>query len=134
MPADTSFVQRARELGPFWCLVRLVGAIPLLVLTAVVSPFSSDALSFLIWWEWVTLRPLVPRSRRYQAESGWVADGVPVHARGRTVTPLRPAGKIRVDAIVREARSEGEWIDAEADVRVVGSDAFGLIVRKAESG
>lgn len=49
--------------------------------------------------------------------------------RGRAVGPLRPTGKIRVDGETFEARSEGAYIEAGAEVVVVGKTSFGLVVR-----
>lgn len=49
--------------------------------------------------------------------------------RGVTVSPLHPTGMVRVGHDRRDARSLMGPIPADADVCVVGGDAFGLIVR-----
>jgi hypothetical protein len=129
MNGHSSLKERARELGLAWCVVRLITAVPLLCVLGVAWLLSPDHSPLRLWWEWVAFRPLVPRNRRAQVESGWGAEGVSVHDKARTLTSLRPAGKVRVNGRVCEARSESGWIDLNADVLVVGKDAFGLIVR-----
>ena len=122
-------IDRARELGPVWCAVRWLTAIPLFVVVPLSIIVPDGGLGFLFWWEWITLRPFVskPTSAYVAPSRGW--DTVPRNSTGRTMTALRPTGKILIGEVAHEARSEGGWIDAECDVLVVGSDANGLIVR-----
>jgi len=49
--------------------------------------------------------------------------------RGHADTALRPAGYVRVGSERLAARCQDGWLDAEAEIVVVASDAFGLIVR-----
>jgi hypothetical protein len=129
MDDQAGVMERARELGAIGCAIRIVGAVPLLPVAAVTAPFSCDALPFMMWWEWVRLRPLVLRSRRYEAETARNHGGIVVRVRGRTISPLRPTGKVRVNGITCAARSDSGWIDADMDIVVIASDAFSLIVR-----
>lgn len=50
-------------------------------------------------------------------------------SRGQTVGPLKPAGRIRINGVTLDACSEGNWIDAETDVVVIGSRSSTLVVR-----
>ena len=50
---------------------------------------------------------------------------------GRTISPLRPSGKVDIGGVNHEARSAGEWVDAGRPVIVVRTDAFNLVVRLA---
>ena len=59
-------------------------------------------------------------------------DGARIGDRCRTLTALRPSGKVAVAGVEFEARSEGQWIDPERDCVVVSGDDRGLIVRAVE--
>jgi hypothetical protein len=61
-------------------------------------------------------------------------DGARIGDRCRTLTALRPSGKVTVAGVEFEARSEGQWIDPECDCVVVRGDNLGLIVRAVELG
>jgi membrane-bound ClpP family serine protease len=117
-------------LGPVWCLVRWLTAVPLLVGLALLALVPNSELGLLFWWEWVSLRPLVSRrTPKYsRPERSW--DKVPLNATGRTITALRPTGKILINDVEYEARSEGGWVGIKCLVLVIGSDAHGLIVRE----
>ena len=49
-------------------------------------------------------------------------------AQGRTLTMMRPSGKVSIEGIEYDARLKSGWADAGEEVLVVGLDAFGLIV------
>ncbi len=49
-------------------------------------------------------------------------------AQGRTLTMMRPSGKVLIEGIEYGARLKSGWADAGEEVVVVGFDAFGLIV------
>jgi membrane-bound serine protease (ClpP class) len=49
---------------------------------------------------------------------------------GIVVTPLRPAGRVDVNRRVYEATSESGFIDAGAQVEVLGRSSFALVVRE----
>ena len=50
-------------------------------------------------------------------------------ARGQTLGPLRPSGKIVLSGTTYEARSEGLWVDHETEIIVIDSRSGSLIVR-----
>ena len=50
---------------------------------------------------------------------------------GRTTTPLRPTGEVEIAGDRHTARIESGWLDAGAEVVVIASDSYGLIVRPA---
>lgn len=52
---------------------------------------------------------------------------------GQTLSPLRPSGKVLLNGITYEARSEGHWIDSETEIIVIGSRAGNVIVRQREA-
>ncbi len=54
-------------------------------------------------------------------------------AQGRTLTVLRPSGKVLIEGIEYGARLKSGWADAGEEVVVVGVDAFGLIVAVPDS-
>lgn len=49
--------------------------------------------------------------------------------RGKADTALRPTGHVRVGGERLAARCQDGWLDAGAEIVVVASDAFGLVVR-----
>ncbi|MBL8796115.1 MAG: NfeD family protein [Planctomycetia bacterium] len=49
--------------------------------------------------------------------------------RGRADTALRPTGYVRVGGERHAARCQDGWLDAGAEIVVVASNAFGLVVR-----
>jgi membrane-bound ClpP family serine protease len=95
-----------------------------------VALVPDGGLSFVLWWEWVTLRPLASRPTPGSRTPEHKYETVPLNAAGQATTSLRPTGKVSIDGVAYEARSEGGWVDAGAVVLVVGSDAHGLIVRE----
>jgi hypothetical protein len=54
--------------------------------------------------------------------------GVCVGDLGRAVGPLRPSGQVQVGGQLYAARSQAGWVEDGAEVRVIGGDAFGLLV------
>jgi hypothetical protein len=46
----------------------------------------------------------------------------------RSVTPLRPSGKVSIGGSTFDARASGQWIDAHQPVSVHRVDGFGLVV------
>ena len=48
---------------------------------------------------------------------------------GKTLGPLKPLGRVRIDGQDFDACSQGDWIDAETDVVVIGSRSSNLVVR-----
>ena len=52
-------------------------------------------------------------------------------ARGTTLSPLRPSGRIVLDGTTYEARSQGHWIDCDTEIVVIDSRAGNVIVRQA---
>jgi hypothetical protein len=52
--------------------------------------------------------------------------------RGEAVSALTPSGKVRINGILYDAKSEGIFIEAGAHCIVVRQDPFALIVRKLE--
>jgi hypothetical protein len=61
-------------------------------------------------------------------------DGARIGDWCRTLTALRPSGKVTVAGVKFEARSEGQWIDPECECVVVSGDKLGLIVRAVQPG
>jgi hypothetical protein len=49
----------------------------------------------------------------------------------KTISPLKPTGRISVNGITMDATSEGTWIDLGADVVIVGGNKRRAIVREA---
>jgi membrane-bound ClpP family serine protease len=128
--SGNTLIARARELGLVWCMVRWLTAVPLLIVVAMTALVPDSGLSFLFWWEWVTLHLLVSRRTSEPPAPARSWDTVPLNAAGRAATALRPTGKVLIGDVTYEARSEGGWIDAGQGVLVVGSGACGLIVRE----
>ena len=54
-------------------------------------------------------------------------------AQGRTLTVMRPSGKVLLEGIEYDARLKSGWVDAGEEVIVVGFDTFGLIVAVPDS-
>ncbi len=54
-------------------------------------------------------------------------------AQGRTLTMMRPSGKVLIEGIEYGARLKSGWADAGEEIVVVGFDAFGLIVAVPDS-
>jgi membrane-bound serine protease (ClpP class) len=50
---------------------------------------------------------------------------------GRTLTPLRPAGRVQIDDRIIDVVSEMGFIDTDVAVRVVSVDQFRTVVEKA---
>ncbi len=48
---------------------------------------------------------------------------------GRTLGPLKPTGRVAVNDQTVDASSEGEWIDADTDILIVGGTMRRVIVR-----
>lgn len=49
--------------------------------------------------------------------------------KGKTLGPLKPEGRIVINGITMDAASEGMWIDADADIVIVGGNSRRPIVR-----
>ncbi|RME75879.1 MAG: hypothetical protein D6776_02320, partial [Planctomycetota bacterium] len=49
--------------------------------------------------------------------------------RGRARTALRPAGKVEIAGEPVDAVTEGDWIEAGAEIEVIGTDANRVLVR-----
>ncbi len=60
------------------------------------------------------------------------ADQDLIGAEGVAVTPLRPAGVVRIAGERHDAASEGDFLDAGAGVVVTGCNGFQLVVRKKD--
>ncbi len=54
-------------------------------------------------------------------------------AQGRTLTMMRPSGKVLIEGVEYGARLKSGWADAGEEVVVLGSDGFGLIVAVPDS-
>ena len=52
---------------------------------------------------------------------------------GRSATPLRTAGRVKIGDRLVDARSTGAFIEVNVPVRVVESDRFGVVVEAADS-
>ena len=52
---------------------------------------------------------------------------------GTAITPLRTAGRVRIGDHVVDARSTGAFIETGAEVKVVESDRFGVVVEPIDS-
>jgi hypothetical protein len=52
---------------------------------------------------------------------------------GRTVTAMRPQGKVNIGGRIHDARSDAFWIDSGVHIVVVNGDHLGVIVRRAEA-
>ena len=65
---------------------------------------------------------------------GTQQDPVRIGDRGRTLTALKPSGKVAIAGAEFEARSEGQWIDPDCNCVVVAGDSRGLIVRAVGEG
>ncbi|MEZ6090661.1 MAG: hypothetical protein R3C05_22115 [Pirellulaceae bacterium] len=55
----------------------------------------------------------------------------PIHIgdRGKTLGPLKPTGRVTVNGQPVEATSEGEWIDSDSDIVILGGNTRRVIVR-----
>jgi hypothetical protein len=58
-----------------------------------------------------------------------MATEIRIGSRGQTVGPLKPGGRICIHGETLDACSQGNWIDADAHVVVIGSRASTLVVR-----
>ena len=56
-----------------------------------------------------------------------------IGAQGRTLTMMRPSGKVVIEGTEYGARLKSGWADAGEEIVVVGMDAFGLIVAVPDS-
>ena len=52
---------------------------------------------------------------------------------GMTLTPLRPAGTVRIDRKRVDAVSRGDYIDKDAPVRVIEAEGMRVVVESIES-
>jgi hypothetical protein len=52
---------------------------------------------------------------------------------GRTLTAMRPQGKVNIGGRIHDARSDAFWIDSGVGIVVVNGDHLGVIVRRAEA-
>jgi len=103
------------ELGPFWGSV-----------TAFIALLAAGATLYLI--------PKSRAGRRMVLEHAQI--GVSqrdrknlVGRRGKTVTPLRPTGRVRLGPDEVDVVTEGEYIDAEQEVEVVSVEGPTIVVR-----
>jgi membrane-bound serine protease (ClpP class) len=73
---------------------------------------------------------------RTDTESGYTSPNMDneiyMDREGYTLTPLRPAGSIKVGDERIDVVSEGDFVDAGVKVRVVGIDGTRIIVRTIE--
>jgi membrane-bound serine protease (ClpP class) len=82
------------------------------------------------------------QSKRFQAialtetmdkEKGFVGTFFPqnmVGKKGKSITVLRPSGKIEVEGKVYDAYSRGEYIESGSAIEVIGEDTTSLLVKK----
>ncbi|MCU0383557.1 MAG: hypothetical protein MUF68_05760, partial [Cyclobacteriaceae bacterium] len=66
-------------------------------------------------------------------EKGFVGTFFPqnmVGKKGKSITVLRPAGKIEVEGKVYDAFSRGEYIESGSAIEVIGEDTTSLLVKK----
>lgn len=71
--------------------------------------------------------PLLPR------RTGGGDHPIEVGTIGRSATPLRTAGRVKIGDRLVDARSTGAFIESDMPVRVVESDRFGVLVEAADS-
>ena len=73
---------------------------------------------------------------RTDTESGYTSPNMDnekyLGKEGITISPLRPAGGVRIDGDRVDVVSEGEFIDAGVKVRVIGIDGTRILVRAVE--
>ena len=48
---------------------------------------------------------------------------------GQTVSPLRPSGKIQIDDFMVDVVTEGEFVEPDIKVKVIGKQGARIIVR-----
>lgn len=77
----------------------------------------------------VTLNEVLSSQSGCQVQT---ADDSLIGAAGVTLTPLRPAGVVRINGSRHDAASEGDFLEAGEEVRVTGCSGFQLIVRKKD--
>ena len=57
-------------------------------------------------------------------------DEILIGDKGRTVSPLKPTGKVRINGQILDANSGGSWVDMEVEVVVVGGHLHDVSVRE----
>jgi membrane-bound serine protease (ClpP class) len=68
-------------------------------------------------------------------ESGYISQVSRTNLMGKTgkaVTPLRPSGVAVIDGVRQDVVSDGEFIPAQAAIKVVGSEGVRLVVRQVK--
>ncbi|MBP3454806.1 MAG: NfeD family protein [Alistipes sp.] len=96
-----------------WCIAAIV------VLSLIVIVISLRAKT----WRRLSLEQKITSS------SGNDVSAVSVGERGRSVSRLAPVGRAEFGGRIYEAKSQTGYIDAGAEVEVVGFDDFSLIVK-----
>jgi len=60
--------------------------------------------------------------------------GLQIGDRGFTVGPLKPAGEISVGDTTFAAASNGEWIDGDTEIEIIGGGASRVLVQQVQPG
>ena len=75
-------------------------------------------------------------SDRTDTESGYTSPNIDneiyIGREGYTLTPLRPAGSVKIDEERVDVVSEGDFVDVGVKVKVIGVDGTRIIVRTIE--
>ncbi len=93
--------------------------------------------SGMIWWWWMTKFQQTRFGRRMRLEETSVGDTIEAGLAsfagqsGTALTPLRPGGTVLIAGRRLDAITDGEFIDAGTNVRVVRAQAASLLVRVA---
>ncbi len=133
---------------PVWKGYAAYGALDVL-LTVFVGfpvPLTSAVLQWVLGWpsfdEWQPERRSIftpekeplpePAAAPPESQQEPPRESTLVGRTGVAVTPLAPAGKVRVDGQTYAAHSDGQFIDRDMPVRVVGEDGFGALAVEPE--
>lgn len=119
--------------GPLWTMtVSMLSTVPVIWLAGYVLPKTP-------FYSKLTLAPpapAMPETAQGAADSASVpappaAGPAPLERgqRGRTITQLRPAGKAIIEGRRVDVVSEGEFVDADADVEIVAVQGARIAVR-----
>lgn len=107
-------------------------------LLTVLIPFTVIAVSFFLFGDKILqngpMKRLVLNDTQEKNQGFVVAEKSSFLGQtGRTITPLRPSGKIEIQGTPHDARVKSGYLEKDVAVEVIGQERFELLVRQKES-